>query len=92
VLTLFAVRRVAAQRLPEMSVSDPVALMCGGVAELLGGVVFWLTNNARITGTVRYGVFVAVVGGALTVAAGYVKLIEAQAPRDGGGAAPPGLE
>jgi hypothetical protein len=86
---LFAVRTVVdeSRRLPELSVSDPVAYMIGGVAEVVGAVVFWLTNNTRIMGEVRYGVFVAVVGGAVTIAGGYLKQVERAAPADGGPAA-----
>jgi len=76
---LFSVRNfVPETRRPELSVSDPVAYMIGGAAEIVGAVVFWLTNNSRLVGGVKYGVFVAVVGGAVTVAGGYVRHLETQ--------------
>jgi hypothetical protein len=79
VAALFSLRNlVPAQRRPELSVSDPVAYMIGGGAELVGAVVFWLTNNSRLIGGVKYGVFIAVVGGAVTVAGGYIKHLETQ--------------
>jgi hypothetical protein len=76
--TLFAVRNLVPEsRRPELSVSDPAAYMIGGVAEIVGAVVFWLTNNSRFVGEVKFGVFIAFVGGAVTVAGGYVKHLEA---------------
>ena len=86
VAALFSVRNLVPEsRRPELSVSDPAAYMTGGAAELVGAVVFWLTNNSRLVGGVKYGVFVAVVGGAVTVAGGYVKHLET---RTGGSASP----
>ena len=77
VATLFGVRNLVPEsRLPELSVSDPGAYMIGGIAETVGAVVFWLTNNSRIVGGVKYGVFVAVIAGAITVAGGYIKHLE----------------
>lgn len=79
VAALFSVRNLVPEsQRPELSVSDPVASMIGGAAELVGAVVFWLTNNSRLLGGVKFGVFVAVVGGAVTVAGGYVKHLETQ--------------
>ena len=74
VRTFFADTRAAV----ELAVADPVAYMIGGAAEMVGAVVFWLVNNSRLVGGVKYGVFVCVVGGAVTVAAGYVKNLESQ--------------
>jgi len=81
--TLFAVRNLVpeARRL-ELSVNDPVAYMIFGVVEIVGAVVFWLTNNGRLVGGVKYGVFIAMIGGAVSVAGGYVKQVESQ--QDGG--------
>ena len=77
VLALFGLRNLVTEpRLPELSVSDPAAYMIGGAVEIAGAVVFWLANNTRIVGGVKYGVFVAVVAGAVTVAAGYLKHLE----------------
>jgi len=79
VLTLLCVRNLVPEaRLPELSVNDPVAYIIGGAVEIAGAVVFWLVNNERLVGGVKYGVFVAVVGGAVTVAGGYVKQLEAR--------------
>jgi hypothetical protein len=48
-------------------------------------VVFWLGNNGRLAGMVRYGVFVAVVAGAITLIGGWVLRIEsARAGADAG--------
>lgn len=77
--TLFAVRNLVPEaRRPELSVNDPIAYMIFGVVEIAGAVVFWLSNNDRLVGGVKYGVFIAIVGGAVTVAGGYVKQLEAQ--------------
>lgn len=90
VLALFTTRRLLDEqrRMPELSVGDGVAYILGGSAELLGAVVFWLVNNSRIVGTVQYGVFVAVVGGAVTIAGGYLRQVERSTPNgpagDGG--------
>jgi hypothetical protein len=76
VVALYTVRRVDSvrARLPEMSVDDAKVYMLGGGVELLGAVAFWLGNTAHLTGKVRYGVLVCVVGSALTAAGGYAKL------------------
>lgn len=78
IAALFAVRRAAGarERVPTMSINDPTAYMLGGCAELLGALVFWLSNDARTAGTVRFGVLICVVGSALTIAGGYAKLAE----------------
>jgi len=78
VVTLLTARRVAAvrARLPEMSVRHSVVFMAGGAVEMLGAVAFWLSSDARITGSVRYGVVVCIAGGALTVAGGYAGLAD----------------
>jgi hypothetical protein len=79
IAALFSVRNLVPEsRRPELSVSDPAAYMIGGALEIVGAVVFWLANNSRLDGSVKYGVFVAVVGGAVTVAGGYVKQMETQ--------------
>jgi hypothetical protein len=81
VAALLVVRNVPEmRRLPELALSDPAAYIVGGAAELVGAVVFWLTNNSRLMGGVKYGVFVCVVGGAVTVAGGYVKHLESHQP------------
>ena len=77
VATLFAVRNLVPEsRRPELSVSDPGAYMIGGTAEMVGAVVFWLANNSKLLGGVKYGVFVAVIGAAVTIAGGYIKHLE----------------
>jgi len=55
-----------------LSVSDATAWMAAGAVEVLGAVAFWFGNNTRISGGVRYGVFIGVIGGALTLAGGYL--------------------
>lgn len=80
-VALLAVRNLPETRhLPELAVSDPLAYIIGGGAEILGAVVFWLTNNSRLVGGVKFGVFICVVGGAVTVAGGYLKHLESQRP------------
>lgn len=78
--TLFCVRSFLPELrgVPELSVSDPAAYVIGGIAEVVGAVVFWLAGNSKLIGQVRYGVFVCVVGGAVTAAGGYLKHLERQ--------------
>lgn len=82
VVALMVVRRVArlSGAMPQMSVRDGTAYIGGGALEMLGAVAFWTANNARLSGTVRYGVFVCVVGGAVTVAGGYLHQLESAQP------------
>jgi len=82
VAALFVVRRVVRldRAMPRMSVRDGTAYVAGGALEMLGAVAFWTANNARLSGTVRYGVFVCVVGGAVTVAGGYLRQLEPAPP------------
>lgn len=92
-LTFFGFALVIAMLLARLAgvqvhlpVDDAAAYMvCGGL-EILGAVVFWFANNTSIAGRVRYGVFVAVIGGALTLIGGYVRRIDAMrgAPPDAG--------
>jgi hypothetical protein len=73
IVTLLA--RLAGVRV-HIPLDDAAAYMvCGGL-EVLGAVVFWFANNTSIAGRVRYGVFLAVVGGAITLIGGYVRRIE----------------
>jgi hypothetical protein len=88
VAVLLVVRVAAAEGGPRLSVADGVAFLIGGAAEVLGSVIFWVGNNGRLGGGVRYGVFVALVGGMLTVIGGWVKRMETRpvGPSQGGDA------
>ena len=82
-LTFFGLALVIAVLLARLAgvqvhlpLDDAAAYMvCGGL-EVLGAVVFWFGNNTSITGRVRYGVFLGVVGGAVTLIGGYVRRME----------------
>jgi hypothetical protein len=76
VAVLLAVRVAAAEGGPKLSVADDAAFLIGGATEVLGSVIFWIGNNGRLIGGVRYGVFVALVGGMATVVGGWVKRME----------------
>jgi hypothetical protein len=76
VATLLLARRLVGQRL-RLSVSDGVAYMLGGAMEMAGAGVFWAVNNTRIPGAVRYGVFIGVVGGAITLVGGWLGQMDA---------------
>ncbi|HEV7677880.1 MAG TPA: hypothetical protein VGQ42_04880 [Candidatus Dormibacteraeota bacterium] len=76
VAMLLVVRITAADGGPRLSVDDDVAYLIGGAAEVLGSVIFWVGNNGRLVGGVRFGVFVALVGGMVTVIGGWVKRME----------------
>jgi hypothetical protein len=82
VVAMLAVRHVESLRhIAETSIGDAGAYMLAGVAQMAGAVVFWVGNNGRAPGHVRYAVFVCVVGGAVTVAGGYLKMLEDGATR-----------
>jgi hypothetical protein len=70
-----------------LPIDDAAAYMVCGSLELLGAVVFWFGNNTSIGGRVRYGVFLGVVGGAVTLIGGYVRRMEYLRS-----SAPPGAE
>jgi hypothetical protein len=86
-------------KLPDMPVTDGVAYMIGGAVEVLGAVIFWLAYHSdSLSGPgfsygVRFGLFVAIVGGAITIAGGYLKQSEpatvAAAPTSSAPAAAP---
>ena len=94
-VVLWAVRTLAREtpRRLELSVDDGTAFVIAGSAEVLGAVVFWLANNVRLSGSVKYGVFVAVVAGAVTAMGGYLKHVtyngSVQPPHDAYGSTPP---
>jgi MFS family permease len=90
--------------LPDLPVSDGQAYMIGGGLEILGAVIFWLAykgdnlNFPGFSAGVKFGVFVAIVGGAATVVGGYLKQSEPEtlasagnlpAPPPAGYGAPP---
>jgi len=70
-------------KLPEMSLEDPVIYMIGGAVEVVGAVLFLVTASPGVGGYfsagAKFGVFIAIVGGALTVLGGYLKQSEPQA-------------
>jgi hypothetical protein len=69
-------------KLPEMSITDAQLYMIGGGVEVLGSILYWLTvkgDNIDLPGYsagVRFGVFVALVGGIITIVGGYLKQSE----------------
>ena len=67
-------------KLPDMPVTDDQAYMIGGAVEALGAVLFWLVYHNDNLGLanlgVRYGIFIALVGGVVTAYGGYLKQSE----------------
>jgi hypothetical protein len=70
-------------QLGELGVPDPVLYMIGGGIEVLGAVLFWITwspgSNGFINLGPRFGVFIALVGGVITIVGGYLRQSEPQA-------------
>jgi glucan phosphoethanolaminetransferase (alkaline phosphatase superfamily) len=68
--------------LPELPLKDAQLFMIGGAVEVLGALLFWLAykaDSANLPGFsagVRFGVFVALVGGIITIVGGYLKQSE----------------
>jgi hypothetical protein len=70
--------------LPDLPVTDAVALMIGGGLEVLGVILFWIAGHSDvgsfsfpgISVGVRWGLFVALIGGIVVVVAGYIKQSE----------------
>ena len=89
-------------KLPDMPTSDAMLYMILGGVEVAGVLLYWLAGHNDLGGFsgpglsigVRFGLFIALVGGALTIFGGYLKQTEPQAvgrvsSPGGYGAAPP---
>lgn len=88
--------------LPEMPLKDPVIYMILGGLEVLGVLLYWLAGHNELGGFsgngldigVRFGLFIALIGGIVTVVGGYLKSQEPEkvapaAIAPGGYGAPP---
>lgn len=90
VVAYFVIRNFLTEsvKLPEMPVTDAQAYMIGGGVEVLGVVLFWLVSHQEgvLLGNlgVRFGLFVALIGGIATVAGGYLKQSEPAVARTAG--------
>jgi hypothetical protein len=84
-------------KMPEVSVTDGILFMIGGGVEALGALIFWLAYKTDVSGFgisagVKFGTFVALVGGLITAAGGYLKQSEPAAAgpvSSGMGSTPP---
>jgi hypothetical protein len=71
--------------LPDIPLKDAQLFMIGGGVEVLGALLFWLAYKASnasgpgYSAGVRFGVFIAIVGGAATIAGGYLRQSEPEA-------------
>ncbi|HXA29398.1 MAG TPA: hypothetical protein VN193_11710 [Candidatus Angelobacter sp.] len=64
-------------KMPELGVTDAMLFTIFGGVEVLGALVFWLAYKSDFPGAgVKFGVFIAIVGGAVTAAGGYFKQSE----------------
>ncbi|HZS14539.1 MAG TPA: hypothetical protein VFC09_08090 [Candidatus Dormibacteraeota bacterium] len=85
-------------KLPHWGVSDGMLFMILGGLEVLGAILFWVDGNSSLGGLNSFGVsagpsfglFVAIVGGALTIAGGYLKQSEPPKVTSGGPSTAPG--
>jgi hypothetical protein len=83
--------------LPELPVTDAIALMIGGGLEVLGVILFWIAGHSDIGSFnfpgisvgVRWGLFVALIGGIATIVAGYLKQSEPTVTAPATPSAPP---
>lgn len=80
VVLFWAARRLFTEqvKLPDMPVSDAAFYMIGGAVEVLGAVLFWLAYHREavdgiVSVGVKFGTFVAIVGGAVTLFGGYLE-------------------
>jgi len=79
-------------KLPEMGVGDAALYMILGGVEIAGAVIFWLAYHSGLSGAnegVKFGAFVAIVGGAVTVFGGYLMQSAATGAPSAGALSPP---
>jgi hypothetical protein len=80
-------------KLPAWGITDGMLFMILGGVELLGIILFWIDGSGSVGGLsafgvsvgVRFGLFIALVGAAATVAGGFLKQSEPAAASTGGG-------
>jgi len=95
VVFLWTARRFLTQqvRMPEMGVSDAALIMILGAVEVAGAVIFWLAYHSGVANLanegVKFGAFVAIVGGALTIFGGYLMQDATAGARSPGALTPP---
>jgi hypothetical protein len=83
--------------LPEMPVTDAVAIMIGGAIEVVGVLLVWVAGHPAFanfnfpgySSGVRFGLFIALIGGIATIVAGYLKQSEPAAAVPATPSAPP---
>jgi hypothetical protein len=71
-------------KLPDLPVSDPAVYMILGAVEVLGTVLYWAGTGPSVnigftSQGVRYGLFLTLIGGVVTIIGGYLKQSEPQA-------------
>lgn len=97
VVVFWALRRLFSQQveLPrEMPLSDAAIYMIGGGLEVAGAVLFWLAYhrdviNGIVSVGVKFGTFIAIVGGAITLFGGYLEHSRVATGASGASSAPP---
>jgi hypothetical protein len=74
-------------KLPEWGVSDAMLYMILGAVEVVFILLFWVAFDTESVVGVRFGLFIALIGGLATIAGGYLKQSEpaSVAPAGGGG-------